>query len=332
MSFAGRLDPPSDGQTCESRSRVGRLVVVSGLSGAGKASVLRALEDLGYEAVDNAPLPMLEELVRTAAGQVGARTAVGVDARTRGFDSRAVVCSLDRLRSGAGLRPELIFVCADDAVLQQRFSETRRRHPLAEFGRVQDGIDAERRLTATLCENADLVIDTSQLPLSELRHLVARHFGSGRDTGTPGLAVSVISFAFPAGLPRESDMVLDVRFLRNPHYVAELRPLTGLDPAVAAYVTADEDFPKFLSRTQDLLDLLLPRFVREGKKYFTLAVGCTGGRHRSVCVAERLTEHMQFRRWQAAAVHRELMSFGQSERVERHDIELHATETQEASG
>jgi UPF0042 nucleotide-binding protein len=282
-----------------------RVVLVSGLSGAGKASVLRALEDLGFEAVDNPPLPMLEELVRRAAAAGGRRLAIGVDIRTQGFDCGAVLSTLARLRCDPTLRLELVFVWADETVLQRRFTETRRRHPMAESGRVQDGIEAERMLTAPLREAADHVIDTSDLPLADLRRLVEQYYG-GSAAPRAGFSVTLVSFAFPAGLPREADMVFDARFLRNPHYVSALRPLTGLDDAVGRYVESDADFPAFLDRVRALLDFVLPRFVREGKKYCTVAVGCTGGRHRSVYIVRLLAEHLDRADWRVSVVHREL--------------------------
>lgn len=282
-----------------------RVVVVTGLSGAGKSSILRALEDLGYEAVDNPPLHLLEELVARSE----AALAVGVDARTRGFDAAGVLATLARLRLNPALRPELVYAWADEGALLRRFTETRRRHPLALLGRVSDGIAAETALTRPLREAADLVLDTTELPLPALRRLVEQRFG-GDPGGAPGMLVSLVSFAFPSGLPREADMVFDARFLRNPHYVPELRPGTGLDAPVAAYVEADPDFCPFLDRVRAVLDLVLPRFVQEGKKYATVAVGCTGGRHRSVLLAERLAAYLgrsaDRNGWRVAVTHREL--------------------------
>ena len=281
------------------------VVLVSGLSGAGKASILRALEDAGFDAVDNPPLEMIEGLVARSGGATG--LAVGVDARSRGFDADAVLATLARLRLNPALRPELVFAWADEGALLRRFTETRRRHPLAPRGRVSDGIAAEQQLIAPLHAAADLVIDTSELPLAALREVIERRFahGDGADRQT-GLSVSLVSFAFPAGLPRESDMVFDARFLRNPHYDPVLRPLTGSDPSVAAYVAADPDFQAFFTGIADLLNLVLPRFVQEGKKYATIAVGCTGGRHRSVAIVERLTNYLTDSGWRVSASHREL--------------------------
>ena len=286
------------------------VVLVSGLSGAGKASILRALEDIGFEAVDNPPLTMIEDLIRRAPGAKPRRIAIGVDARTRGFDSGAVLEALARLRGDPLLRTDLLFAWADEVVLQRRFSETRRRHPLAETGRVQDGIAAERLLTGPLREAADLVIDTSDLPLPDLRRLIERRYGPEAEGRTPRLAVTLVSFAFPAGLPRDSDMVFDVRFLSNPHYVSALKLLTGVDQAVRTYIEADPDFRPFFGQIRDLVDFVLPRFVREGKKYCTISIGCTGGRHRSVFVAGLLAEHLRARNWCVSLIHREL---GQNE-------------------
>jgi len=288
-----------------------RIVLVTGLSGAGKASVLRTLEDLGYEAVDNPPLGMIESLVARGGG----RLAIGVDARSRGFDSGQILASLERLRANPELQPELVYAIADDTTLMRRYTESRRRHPLAPQGLVAEGIAAERRLTAGLRIAADLTIDTSSLPLPDLRQLIERHFGSEADSGASRLVVSLVSFAYPKGLPPDADLVFDARFLRNPHYDPILRPRTGLDPDVGAYVAADPDFKIFFGRVADLVDMLLPRFVQEGKKYTTVAIGCTGGRHRSVYLIEKLAERLAplsaagdqtELRWRLHVSHREL--------------------------
>jgi len=284
------------------------VVLVSGLSGAGKSSIMHALEDLGYEAVDNPPLPMLEELVARAGSGGARRLAVGVDARALGFDAEAVLATLERLRANPALRTELVFAWCDDAVLLRRYTESRRRHPLAPTGRVIDGIIAERMLTAPLREAADLALDTTELTLPELRQRIELSFGSSEQTGErpPELAITLVSFAFPVGLPRDADMVFDARFLRNPHYVPGLRYCTGRQPEVAAYVEADPDFPAFFKHLADLLGLVLPRFVQEGKKYATIAVGCTGGRHRSVHTVERLAALLIQNGWRVSTNHREL--------------------------
>ena len=291
-----------------------RIVLVSGLSGAGKASILRAMEDLGYEAVDNPPLTMVPDL----AGRAERPLAIGLDARSRGFDAGLVLATLADLREKPGLLPELVYATADETALLRRYTETRRRHPLAPQGRVVDGIAAEAALTQPLRDAADLLLDTSELPLAELRRLIEQRFKPDPDAGAPEarLVVSLISFAFPAGLPREADMVFDARFLRNPHYDPILRPGTGLDADVAAYVEADPDFLSFYNGIMGLLDLVLPRFVQEGKRYATIAIGCTGGRHRSVRIVERLAAELRGHDagaasgWQVTATHRELARKG----------------------
>jgi UPF0042 nucleotide-binding protein len=283
------------------------LVVVTGLSGAGKASILRALEDVGFEAVDNPPLTLVEGLVSGPARKL----AVGVDARSRGFDAREVLSTLARLRQQPNLRPELVYAWADEAILLRRYTETRRRHPLAPNGLVIDGIVAEQTLTAPLQEAADLVVDTTDLPLPALRRLIEDRYGlEGKAEESGGLSVSLRSFAFPAGLPRDADMVFDARFLRNPHYVSALKERTGLDPEVGAYVEADPDYAAFFVKLVDLLSLLLPRFVQEGKKYVTIAIGCTGGQHRSVHIVEQLASKLTETGWRVTKTHRELARKG----------------------
>lgn len=280
-------EPATAANAAEDAAVARRVVLITGLSGAGRASILHVLEDLGYEAVDNPPMPLIEELVTRAERPV----AVGIDSRSRGFDVPALLHMLQRLRLNPLLQPELIFARADEGVLIRRYTETRRRHPMAPAGRVIDGIRTETALMAPLNEAADLVIDTSDLPLPQLRAMVEARFGN-TDTGFAGMTISLISFAYPRGLPRDADLVFDVRFLRNPHYDPILRPGTGLDPAVAAYVEADPAFQPFLDKVTDLLSLLLPRFVEEGKKYAGVAVGCTGGRHRSVHVVQSLARRL----------------------------------------
>jgi len=278
-------------------------LLVTGLSGAGKASILRTLEDLGFEVVDNPPLAILSDLVAEAGGKL----AVGVDVRSRGFRADEVLAALSRLRTLAGVTARLIFATADEPVLLRRFSETRRRHPLAPGGplgaRVAEGIAQEAALLAPLRDQADLVIDTSDLPLPDLRRLVERHFRS--DAAAP-MAIGVVSFAYPKGLPRDADLVFDVRFLLNPHYHPTLQPQTGQDAAVAEFIAADPDFPSFFGRLTDLLALLLPRHAADGRKYLTIALGCTGGRHRSVLVAERIAQHLAEAGWRVDCMHREL--------------------------
>ena len=283
------------------------VVIITGLSGAGRASILNMLEDLSFETVDNPPLAVLEALL----GDGDLPIAVGVDTRSRGFDPPALLKILERLRLRPDLAPTLLFATAEDAVLLRRYTETRRRHPLAPGGpfgtRVQDGIARETLLMAPLREAADLLVDTTDVPLPELRRRMEARF---RPEGAPGLSITVQSFGFPKGLPREADLVFDMRFLRNPHYVPALKPLTGRDHGVAEYVAEDPAFPAFWQNLTALLDPLLPRYVAEGKKYLTIALGCTGGRHRSVFVAEKLAAHLaetsSIHGWRVELAHREL--------------------------
>ncbi len=297
------------------------VVLVTGLSGGGKASVLRALEDVGYEAVDNPPLPMLEDMV--ARGDQ--KLAVGIDARTRGFDAAAVLDALSRLRLNPRLRVHMVYAWADENTLLRRYTESRRRHPLAPKGRVTDGITAELALTDGLRQQADLVLDTSDLPIARLRRLIEQYFGAYAAEDQARMVVTLMSFAYPKGLPREADLVFDARFLRNPHYDPILRFKTGLDPDVGAYVEQDPDFEKFFARLVDLVLLVLPRFVQEGKKYATITIGCTGGQHRSVHLIEKLAKHLTSRTtvqqagagqealWRVYVTHRELARDGTPE-------------------
>lgn len=260
-----------------------RVLVVTGLSGAGHSTALNLLEDLGWEAVDNLPLALLGGLTGQATG-AHRPIAIGIDSRTRDFSPDGLIEQLARLRGDPGLEVRLIFLTCDDEVLRRRFTETRRRHPLALDRPVADGIAQERALLVALRAAADLVIDTSELAIADLKHLLTGHFALDRQAA----AIAVISFSYRRGLPREADLVFDVRFLRNPYYEPGLKDLSGRDPEVAAFIDRDPAFPGFLAALTGLLAPLLPRYEREGKSYLTLAIGCTGGRHRSVYVAERL--------------------------------------------
>lgn len=278
-----------------------QIVLVTGLSGAGKLSILRALEDLGFETVDNPPLAALPELAAAAEKNL----AIGVDARSRGFSAESVLAALRDLRREAKFAPALIFATAADEALLRRYSETRRRHPLAQSGAIAEGIVLERTLTAPLARAADWLVDTSALPLPRLRHFVEQRFGMNG----PGMALSLVSFAYPGGIPAEADLVFDARFLRNPHYEASLRPLSGLDPDVGNFIEQDPDFEIYFHKLLNLLEFLLPRFVQEGKKYATICVGCTGGQHRSVYMIEKLSSSLAASGWRTAVAHREAAKF-----------------------
>ena len=280
------------------------IVLVTGLSGAGRSTALRALEDQGYEAVDNLPLTLLSNLVLPSSAPAEARPlAIGIDARTRDFDVPALVAAVDRLVAEPGLDARLLYLDCEDETLARRFTETRRRHPLAADRPLADGIKSERRLLEPLRARADKVIDTSALAPQQLKALVQADFPL---EAPQSLALSVVSFAYRNGLPREADLVFDVRFLANPHYRPDLKPLSGKDAAVAQFVERDPGFPAFFDGLADMIVALLPRFEAEGKSYLTVAVGCTGGRHRSVFVAERLAARLSQAGRRVTLLHRDL--------------------------
>ncbi len=288
-----------------------RIVLVTGLSGAGRSSALKALEDLGYEAVDNVPFSLVPNLVNPAGEDpsgdrgdepVGA-VAVGIDCRTRAFSAERFERLIATLRARDDLDVTLIFLDASDQVLNRRFTETRRRHPMAVDRPVQDGIDQERAMLAPVRHFADVLVDTSELTGHDLRRMIRKQFHLDRPDG---ITITVSSFSFPRGLPRDADMVFDVRFLRNPHYVPALKPLTGMDAGVADYVRQDPEFEEFFARIGDLVLGLLPSYAREGKSYLTIAFGCTGGRHRSVFLAECLSSLLRDRGFGVTTVHRDV--------------------------
>jgi UPF0042 nucleotide-binding protein len=262
------------------------LVVITGHSGAGKSEAIAAFEDGGYFCVDNLPPRMIEslgELFRHEGSGVE-RAAVVCDVRG-GEYFEDFVQVVDDLQA-VGMKPQLFFLEADEETLLDRYKETRRRHPLAPEGRIVDGIRAERELLAPLRERADVVMDTSDLTGAELRRRIAEEMLGEEDGGE--LALTLLTFGFKNGPPRDADLTLDVRFLPNPHYVDELRPLTGLDEPVRAYVESGTQAGEFYGRLLPLLEFLVPAYVAEGKSHLTIAVGCTGGRHRSVAVADRI--------------------------------------------
>lgn len=279
------------GSKADATPRTGQMLLVTGMSGAGRSTALKVLEDLGYEAVDNLPLPFLARLAAGTREDAGSRpVAVGIDVRSRDFGSVALQEEVDKLIFADHLDVKLLFIDCEDTILIRRYAETRRRHPLAADRPVEDGLTLERRAIAPLRERADLVIDTTELTVWDLKQRISTEFAYG---GSSGMAVSVVSFSFRKGLPREADLVFDARFLTNPHYDPALRPLTGQFEAVANAVRADKDFDGFWTRLTDLLTLTLPRYEQEGKSYLTIAIGCTGGKHRSVLVAEMLQEWLQ---------------------------------------
>ena len=295
--------PPTDHQEPVARgSLADRVILVTGMSGAGRTAALKVLEDLGGEAVDNLPLRLMATLV--AQGPAAGRgLAVGIDIRTRDFDASAFAETVARLRQQTSVPIDILFLDCDSSVLQRRYTETRRVHPMASDRPLADGIAAERRLLAPLREAADIVVDTSHTNIHEFARILSSQLANA-DVAAPH--VQVVSFAYRNGVPRDADLVFDARFLRNPHYVPELRALTGRDGSVGAYIESDTDFAAFFQRLTELLALLLPRFQEEGKSYLTIAVGCTGGRHRSVFIAERLGAWLGERASRVDVRHREL--------------------------
>jgi UPF0042 nucleotide-binding protein len=277
-----------------------RVVVVTGLSGAGKSTALHSLEDLGYFCVDNLPTALIERTIEVCEAGGIRRVAIGVDVRVGSFLEGAAPALA---RMGESERDLVVlFLDASDEAILRRYSESRRPHPLAGAREgmradtsavaVLDGIRLERDRLATLRAVAGVVIDTTLLSVHELRRQVIAHLGPGK-AEQPRMVTRFVSFGFKYGIPVDADLVLDVRFLDNPHFIPELRPLSGIDPPVRAHVLNDPEAARFLEKTEDLLAFCLPRFEREGKSYLTVAVGCTGGRHRSVVVAAVLAERLR---------------------------------------
>lgn len=278
-----------------------RIILVTGLSGAGKSVALKTLEDLGCEAIDNVPLSLIPSLVASGA-ETNHDLAIGTDVRSRDFSPEHFEQMLAALEKERDHQLQLLYVDCSNKVLQRRFTETRRKHPLALDRPVMDGILAERSLLLSLRGMADIVFDTSEWTGGDLRNAVREFYG----TESRALSLFVTSFSFRRGLPRDADLVFDVRFLNNPYYDLKLRRLTGLDPSVAAYIESDEAFADFFSRISGLIEPLLPRYLKEGKSYLTIAIGCTGGRHRSVFVTEKLAGFLKQKEYKVGVRHRDL--------------------------
>lgn len=282
------------------------IILITGLSGAGRGTALRALEDAGFVAVDNLPLDMVDALLRPS-GNVAediSPVAIGIDVRTRGFDVTRVMERVRTLRDRDDLEAKLLYLDCDNDVLLRRYTETRRSHPLAQDRPVVDGIIDERRMLRALRDHADISVDTSLLGPNDLKQILLGHFAR------PGarLRLAIMSFSYRRGLPREADLVFDARFLRNPYWEGTLRHLTGRDPVVRRYVARDPDYRRFFDGIYTLLSSLLPRFESEGKSYLTVAIGCTGGRHRSVVVAEQLADRIRRQGRPLALTHRDIES------------------------
>jgi UPF0042 nucleotide-binding protein len=283
-----------------------RILFVTGMSGSGKKTALKALEDMGWETVDNLPVSLVDRLLAASPAEgspdEGRPLALGIDSRTRAFDCRHVIDRARSLRAG-GRETSILFMDASGAEITRRYSETRARHPLAQDRRIEDGIIYERELLAPLRAAADELIDTTGVTTNELQALLRQRFG---DSAAAGATLTVMSFAFSRGVPRDADLMFDMRFLRNPHWVPHLKHHDGLDPEVAAYIAGDPIYTEAKAQIEQLILLLLPRYNAEGKNYVTIAIGCTGGKHRSVHFAESLASRLRGAGFSPTVRHRDL--------------------------
>lgn len=278
-----------------------RVVFISGPSGAGRSTAIRALEDLGFEAIDNLPLTLLPRLLD--GPPLNRPLALGTDTRNRDYSAQALIAAVDRLANNPNLLADLVFLDCSADVLERRYSETRRRHPMAPDERPILGIELEQDLLAPVRARAGILIDTSNMTPHDLRAEMQRWFAPG---GQQQLALSIQSFSYKRGLPSGADLVLDCRFLNNPYWQPELRALDGRDASVVAHITRDPRFAPFIEQVIALVGTLLPAYLDEGKAHLSIAFGCTGGQHRSVAVAEKLATHLAQAGWQVSKRHREI--------------------------
>lgn len=293
---------PSDAaRTVDAENAATRLVLVTGPSGAGRSTAIGVLEDLGYEAIDNLPLTLVPRLLDGPPRE--APLALGLDVRNRDFSASAVIELIDRLTRHPGYVAEVLYLDCDSTTLVRRFSETRRRHPMAAEGAPLDGIVAEKDLLGPIKARADVLVNTSDMSPHDLKAELARFYET--DAGNR-LAVSVQSFSYKRGVPRGIDMMFDCRFLDNPHWDAKLRPLTGCDEAVQRFVQADPRFEEFAQKILELVLFLLPAHLAEGKTHLAIGFGCTGGKHRSVTMVEIMSKALAEHGWQVSKRHREL--------------------------
>jgi UPF0042 nucleotide-binding protein len=287
-----------------------RLLLVTGMSGAGKSTVLDALEDLGWDVVDNLPADLLDGFVHGGGKCRLAPVAIGMDVRSRGFDPEALPA---KVRAMTGVEAELLYLDCAGGELVRRYDETRRKHPLAPDRPAEDGIDRERALTAPLKDGADSVLDTTDLKPADLRDELRRRYGG--DSDQPVLTIA--SFGFARGISRTADLVFDLRFLPNPHWVDKLRPLTGQDALVRDYLRGDPAWAETMNRIESLLTDWIPRYWAADKSYVTVAFGCTGGRHRSVAAAVEMAERLRNAGFAPNVRHRDLAS-PPRDTIERH--------------
>lgn len=297
MTLAGRHSEDQD-----ARQTAGHLVVlVTGPSGAGRSTAINALEDLGYEAIDNLPLSMLPRLLD--GPPLSRPLALGLDVRNRDFSTNALIETIDRIGAISGIDPSVLYLDCRADVLERRYSETRRRHPMAPAESPEIGISREIDLLVPIRARADVLIDTSDLTPHDLRAEVERMFAGAKGRH---MAVSINSFAYKRGMPRGMDMVFDCRFLRNPYWEPSLRGYDGRDPQVVAYIETDPRAALFFDKVHDLTRMLLPAYLEEGKAHFAIGFGCTGGQHRSVAMTEKLALTLANEGWQVSIRHREM--------------------------
>ena len=286
-----------------------KILLITGVSGAGKTTALKTLEDLGWETVDNFPIKLAGQLLKIPAsgGENGPNIplALGFDSRTRGFDAEALIRQIRKLQAQANLEIMTLFLDCAGVEIERRYAETRRRHPMAQDRPAMDGIAIDRAVMEPFRRSAEAVIDTSKLSAHDLQAVIRERFSS--DTSLRS-NITVSSFGFSRGVPHNADLVFDLRFLRNPHWDGNLRPLTGLDAAVADYVAADPKYDEAMQKILDLLRFLLPLYDAQGKAYINIAFGCTGGRHRSVHVAETFGAWLRGDGFALTVAHRDLTS------------------------
>ncbi|HXU45244.1 MAG TPA: RNase adapter RapZ [Thermoanaerobaculia bacterium] len=300
-----RRDPDRDEPPAKEGDGKVRLVLITGLSGSGKSVVAKCFEDLAYYTVDNLPLPLLRQFLANPAALVPGheRIAVVTDVRAPGFalELPRLIEEIDRAR----IEPTLLFLEASDEVLVRRFSETRRPHPLSEDSPAIEGIRRERELLAEVRAHADRVLDSSEWTIHEIRSQIFREFAAHAG-GEPGMVVSLVSFGFKRGIPYGTDLLFDVRFLPNPHFIPGLREKTGQEAEVVDFLESQEDYPEVVARLTDLLAYLLPKYRGENRSYLSVAIGCTGGKHRSVAVCEKLRAELEGLGWPARVLHRDI--------------------------
>ncbi|MBL8667288.1 MAG: RNase adapter RapZ [Rhodospirillales bacterium] len=296
-----------------------QILLITGMSGAGKTTALKALEDLGFECIDHLPLRLLPRLLPNSGDAAGPapKLAIGIDVRTRDFAVETCLTMVDQLRGSKAVAVQLVFLYCDEEELRRRYTATRHRHPLSGQLPLMEGIARERQILSPLRNRADLTIDTSAVNPGHLKRMLQGHLGLAEQTG---LLIQVTSFSFRSGLPRDADLVFDVRFLANPYYQAHLRGLTGRDNAIKQFIREDSAYASFFDSLTHLLQPLLPRYVAEGKSYLTIAVGCTGGRHRSVFVTEELASWLSGQGQRVQVLHRDLERSGG--RVARSEVKV----------